>query len=165
MKPFAQALNELREQIALLRTRSDALKHAPPSRDEIKTNLQTYLKTEADSTRSRLSNHLLSDVGSALKLRVSPAGYVDLAPVLALLLGHAQVTKVLLSCLDIPEGAPSVADRAAELQEVEDRLYGLELKEEVTIRALEDAGHSIIRRADARPEIVLAMVDGQGHVL
>lgn len=164
---MTNSLKSLRAEIAQLQERRDSLKHASPSRDEIKSRLTPHLKAESDALRRSAGNALLGDDISPLRLRVSPAGFVDLVPVLSLLLGVPAVAKALVSCLDgyVDDNAPSASDRLAELADIAERLDGLELAEEAEVCRLELIGQQAPRRANARPEIVLAVVDDQGKVL
>lgn len=165
MTPILQSLTQLRGEIVQLKTHRDQLQRSTQSRDEIRSQLVPHLKAESDALRRSIGHKLLGNVGEPLKLRVSPNGFVDVGPVLALLMGVPQVAKALTACLEgyVDADAPTEAQRATELQDVEERLYSLEMAEEAEVCHLEAIGHAVARRGDARPEIVLAVLDEQVH--
>jgi hypothetical protein len=87
------------------------------------------------------------------------AGEVALARTLVLLLGADEVQRVLLRCLeDVPLGLDNAA-RNQRLFEIDDELTALETEEEALIEQSEELGTPVMRRADARPEIVIGARD------
>ena len=71
-------------------------------------------------------------------------------------LGKAAIKKTLSALVDeLPDGLEPVA-KAKRLAAIEAELLRLEIEEEEFIVELEQAGETILRRADARPEIILA---------
>jgi hypothetical protein len=81
----------------------------------------------------------------------------DPAPVLAWLFGDQLKAKLAdeISGLDIAGPLP-LAERAAEAQRLEAEIEGLEVQEEILVRALEQTGEPVERRADASIDIILA---------
>ena len=81
---------------------------------------------------------------------------LDLGPLLLALLGKAVAKKALSAYVDeLPEGLAPKA-RASRLAAIESELHLLETSEEAAIVDAEQHGEVILRRADARPEIILA---------
>lgn len=102
-----------------------------------------------------LGGHGLSN---ALAVRsVGAPALLDLGAVLAAVLGADPLKAALRSHLaDVPEGLPRAA-RIARRAEIDAELWTIEAREEALIVAAEASGQSVQRRADARPEIVLAI--------
>jgi hypothetical protein len=81
---------------------------------------------------------------------------LDMGPLLISVLGKAAIKKTLSALVDeLPDGLEPVA-KAKRLAAIEAELLRLEIEEEEFIVELEQAGETILRRADARPEIILA---------
>lgn len=81
---------------------------------------------------------------------------VDLGPLLVALIGAKPLRKHLAALVnELPEGLGPDA-KAQRLHEIGAILDELEAAEEALIVELELAGEDVLRRADARPEIVLA---------
>jgi hypothetical protein len=81
---------------------------------------------------------------------------LDMGPLLISVLGKAAIKKTLSALVDeLPDGLEPVA-KAKRLAAIEAELLRLETEEEEIIVELEQAGETILRRADARPEIILA---------
>ncbi len=79
-----------------------------------------------------------------------------MGPLLISVLGKAAIKKTLSALVDeLPDGLEPVA-KAKRLAAIEAELLRLEIEEEEFIVELEQAGETILRRADARPEIILA---------
>lgn len=99
------------------------------------------------------SGLLVADVHSGTRERGATA---MLGPLLVLLCGKDRVSEVLtLAAEVVPEG-PSLAERKQKLATLRDELDQLEREEERLIVEAEREGVRLMRRADARPEIVLA---------
>lgn len=154
----ATTLEELRVKIAAAQARRTELKSAPLAHAEVRVRLNDWATTESNERRRLLAYHAANDPGSALRLRASPDGVVDLGPVLCALLGPATVAGMLASMVESSYAdTPGSADRAAELAEIDSELDRLEREEEREVCRLEVAGQRVVRRADARPEIVLEL--------
>jgi len=81
----------------------------------------------------------------------------DAGPLLVALLGPAAVKQALsAACETIPPGL-SPKERAAALAALQAELDRLESEEEALVVGMEARGQSVLRRADARPEIVLGV--------
>ncbi len=81
---------------------------------------------------------------------------MDLSPLLVTLLGQDRVKELLLqACDDLPEGLDPPA-RILRLAKIDADLEALERDEEDRIVELENQGVSIMRRPDARPELIIA---------
>ena len=81
---------------------------------------------------------------------------LDMGPLLISVLGKAAIKKTLSALVaELPDGLEPVA-KAKRLAAIEAELLRLETEEEEIIVELEQAGETILRRADARPEIILA---------
>lgn len=84
------------------------------------------------------------------------AGRVDLAPVMAMLLGSDVLVGALTRDIDaIPEGLEPKA-RFDSLQRLRETLLQLETDEEASIRLLEATGEHVYRRPDADPRALVA---------
>ena len=78
--------------------------------------------------------------------------------VFALMIGRDIVVERLFAeASHVAEKGLSAAERATKLAEVEREIHDIELTEEEVVRSLEGGGQQPERRADARPEIVLAV--------
>ena len=96
----------------------------------------------------------LTDV---LALRARPDGYVDLAPMLAVLIGPDALAAALdRYALDLPASTDPVAT-ADRLAGIAAELVAIEDAEEVEVCRLEGLGERPARRADADPAIVLKL--------
>jgi hypothetical protein len=81
---------------------------------------------------------------------------IDLSPILVSVLGAAAVRAAILDAIEqVPTGLPA-SERRTRVREIDAELDQLEGDEERLIEESEAAGRPIARRADARPEIVLA---------
>jgi hypothetical protein len=61
-------------------------------------------------------------------------------------------------------GKLRAADRARQLAKLRARLDELEVAEEMEVMKLERDGHTVLRRAEARPELLLAVWGNEGDV-
>lgn len=157
-------LETLRETIRARQSERASIADAPAALSEAKARLVDTLRQSAEAVRTITGIRATTDPASALLARVRADGYVDLAPLLVLLIGVDRVAKPLLSALDglnLPEGMPT-AERAAALATLNADLDALERAEEREVCRLESAGQRVVRRPDARPEIVLALADAEG---
>ncbi len=159
--------NELREQIADLQREQRDLSSVRRSRAEVaahvKKTVERWGAEAAKTNRLDLGelahgHALLGHVEVTLGVGNSPS-FADVGPLLVLLLGAQKVSTALLAGIDsVPEGLPT-EQRERRLAEISAELDRLEAGEERLILASEAAGAPVLRRADARPEIVLALAD------
>lgn len=164
-----QELNELRDQIHDLKAERLAILHRQCSREQVKAMLDSWLATSEE--RGRMALQLAVDRamagqafapfyahGNAAVIHSPGAASfsLDLGPLLISVLGKATVKKSLLALVEqLPDGLEPAA-KAKRLEAIDAELLRLETEEEALIVQLEQAGESILRRPDARPEIILA---------
>lgn len=160
-------LETLRARIGEVRDDLAALDAEPPSHDDLRAGLRRRLERGASEHAERLKRnaprYVAGDVSDLLPLPVHDSrglpSVVDVAPALALLLGLDRACALFDPYLTArPDGMPA-ADRAALRADYLAELDALELAEEAEIRRLQAAGEDVTRRADARPECVLALDD------
>lgn len=160
-------LERIRAHIGEARDDLQALDAEPPSHDDLRAGMRRRLERAGDALRDKLqrnaSRYVSGDVADLLPLPVHESrglpSVVDLAPALALLLGLDQACALFDPFLTSrPNGMPA-ADRATLRAEYLADLDALELAEESECRRLQAAGEDVTRRADARPEVVLALDD------
>lgn len=160
---------ELRQRIAELQAERAAIHRQRRSRDEVKSAVDAWLSSAEQQGRESL--HLALEramVGQSFTpchVHGNAAVFdshcaaplsLDLGPLLVMILGKAAVKKSVSLFIDgLPEGLDP-ATRARRLAEIERDLYQLETEEEGRVVELENAGEPILRRPDARPEIILA---------
>lgn len=151
---------DIRNQIAAKQAEATALETSGPSRAERRAAAEVYARSAAAVGDQRLQYAVESgDMQSAFTLQASHAGVVDVAPLLAALLGHKAFAAALVKFADQTADGPTAAERAARVAEISNELDRLETDEEALIVGSEAAGSPIPRRGDARPEIVLKLVD------
>ena len=153
---------DIRTQIAALQAERAALGVSGPSRSERRAAAEGYARTVAVLGEQRLQYGLESgDWQSAFSLQATQAGVVDVAPLLAGMLGHKAFAAALCKFAEQSPDAPPAAERVSRMAAIGNELDVLEAAEEAFIVRSENAGLSIPRRGDARPEIVLALVEAQ----
>lgn len=106
--------------------------------------------------------------GDLLHLPGTPGAHgivsIPVGPLLVHMLGAGAVRNALLAELDAVPDLPPAAERAARINEIDAELDRLETAEEALIVESETTAHPIDRRADARPEIVLAVVESASAI-
>lgn len=145
-------IDEVRAQIRELQGQRNGLQAQSRSRAEVRTHVESLVNEWHNEARAQ----------HALNLRLLATGQArgllsadKFGPAVVLLLGTDHVTNALLTHLDgVPEGFDAAA-RKARITEINAELDTLEAEEEALIVVAEEAGERVIRRADARPEIVL----------
>ncbi|WP_088285943.1 hypothetical protein [Ideonella sp. A 288] len=160
----APTLETLRAKIMETQARRATLTGAPPAHSEIRAALLAHLSESADRTSRAAGARVASHPAHALRVPVGPDGSVDLAPLLSLLFGPDRLAKPLLSAmegLNLPDGMPA-AERAATVAALDAELDDLERREEREVCRMEAAGRRVLRRPNARPDIVLALTDAAG---
>lgn len=128
-------------------------------RDQARAEIDAYCTSAVAEIKGRLSYVVTTGEGlaDALVVRARADGRVDLAPLIAVLLGTDKLAAVLGSFAD---DLPPSADRAARadrLAEIAVELDEIETREEMEVERLEALGLSPGRRGDARPSIVLKL--------
>ena len=160
-------VRHLRDLRAQLRAEADALRARPGEVSETLAKLDAEVSRLAAEGRARMSASGLDGRRDRIELRAgthgaaSPSGTVSGADALATLAFFApdlvrEKMAAEIAALAADADTISAADRAAELSRCDADLRACEASEELAIRAAEEAGIEILRRADALPEIVLA---------
>jgi hypothetical protein len=147
-----QALDRLRDQIQATRKTISEISSAPVPADEVRARLEkaiaaaVYAQVPENSFESFAgADHNYGTLPVELK-------FTDLA----YLFGTEAVTELILkriSARDRKAGLPS-AKRVVKVAELAAQLEDLERQEELEILRMESAGHAIVRRADASPELL-----------
>lgn len=162
---YADEIKNLRERIAARQSEHRELTEQVRSRAEVGEyvgRVVTRLEDGATLATRRALQALAYGYAPLMEANVvEGAGIVpsvaELGEMLTLMVGAEHVKSALLKHLDsVPEGLPA-AQRAARLAQITAELEELEAREEDLICQAEDAREFVLRRADARPEIVLAL--------
>ena len=152
-----QTLAALRARIAVLQ--ADPIRNAGPSRAERVADIESFLRGAAAAGDQRMAHHVAMDNPAEVFMARdrTPDGAVNVAAMLAALLGPEALAAIL--CRHLPEGGdgPTGAERAERILELDRELIEAERAEERLIEASESAGVPIARRADADPRAVLGM--------
>lgn len=152
-----QTVAMLRARIAVLQ--SDPIRNAGPSRAERVADIESFCRGAAAAGDQRMSLHVA--MGNSAEVFMArdrtPDGAVNVAAMLAALLGPDALAAIL--CRHLPEGGegPTAAERAERILELDRELFEAECAEERLIEASEAAGVPIARRADADPRAVLGV--------
>jgi hypothetical protein len=168
----ASEIDQLRETIHALQGERKVIMQQKLSRAEVKAALKNRIKHAADEGAKELQLAMLlcASGGFVNPLQVTAKGYSDpqdtvfananLAPLLVALLGVDVIESALSKHLDaaVPVGLEPKA-RTKRLAEIEVELDRAERAEEALIVQAEALGKAVYRRGDARPEIVLAVLD------
>jgi hypothetical protein len=164
-----QELNELRDQIHGLKTERLAILRQQCSREQVKAMLDSWLARSEE--QGRMALQLAVDRAMAgqafapfyahgnaavIQSPGAAAFSLDLGPLFISVMGKAAVKKNLLVLVEqLPDGL-ELAAKAKRLEAIDADLLRLETEEEARIVEFELAGESILRRPDARPEVILA---------
>lgn len=153
----AEVVEAIRARVLELQGERKRLEESDASREEIEAKTVTALTAQADVMRRQIGARMNEDgAAHALVLR-DPR---DLGPTLAALLGVDVVAQFLMRAADgCMRFGPPAAEKAARLAEIAAELELDEIEEESLIEASESTDAPILRRADARLEIVLALPD------
>jgi hypothetical protein len=148
-------LSALREHIAALQAEHLELSTAGPGREALTPMMEDLVDQLAADGRRRLLASLQSSPMNPFRL-AGLGNATDAGPLLVGLLGATSVKKALRGILeDLPAGLP-LQQRECRLAELNNALLDLERQEEAMVREMEAQGLPVLRRADARPEVVLA---------
>lgn len=170
LNAMLEKVDDCRETIATLRTERDRVARSPRPAAEILDLLDDWLdKAATDGVDLlRLGRLTRRDQPVMLELphHVDPAaGYVDSSPATRALFGlliatsRPAIRSIIQGQLeDLTRGKEGLTDEQmnARLAEIDAEILSAELSEEAAIRALEGAGVTVLRRADASPVAVLA---------
>jgi hypothetical protein len=163
-------VDDVREQIAILRVERDRVARAPRPASEIMTALDDHLDQIATDAVDglRLGSLLRRDqpVALALPYRLDPeTRAIDSTGAVKSLLGlmvaaNRQSFREIVQgqIEDLTRDRPGMSDAElhARLAEIDAELLAAELSEESSIRALEASGINVQRRGDADPRAALA---------
>ena len=145
----------LRSRIAALQSEREALVVAGPNAAERAALVRDYCKHAGSAANVGIAYAFATgDLGPALKVRADPSGTLDLAPLLAAVLGPDALAEALCRHIADDDG-PDAATRSARLVSIDTELDKLHNTEEDLVEASEAAGSPIPRRADAPPAVVL----------
>lgn len=156
---------ELRSQRIALLNEAHEIEAQPRSRGEVELFVRQWAADRAQAGAARLAHHVANlaaghDLRGVLKAQgqtTTTGVAVDLSDMLAGLIGAEGLAEVLLRALpEVPEGLDTKA-RAERLARIAADLDKIEREEERLICRAEAVGTPIWRRADARPEVVLAL--------
>jgi Flp pilus assembly protein TadB len=162
-------LNQLRERIAALQTERASINALRRSREQVQATVDRWLSIAEAQGKAALQLAVdRAQAGQALapcQVQGNAAVYqspgaapfsIDLGPLLVALVGKTAIQKRLAALVDdLPDGLAPTA-KAQHLEAIADELLRLETEEEARIVEMEQAGETVLRRPDARPEIVLA---------
>jgi len=152
---------DLRIEIAALHAERADLANSGPTRTELEAQITTQCHHAATSDEAQRMRNLVAN-GMAyeaftLDHRKPPQIAHNLMSVFAAVLGPGRLAAALHEHIaHLPDGS-TAAERTARVVAINAELDRLEADEERLIEASELAGAPIARRADARPEIILAV--------
>lgn len=165
-------IEQLRQRIAALTAERSALTSAPRSHAETRADVERWCAAQATIGDGRIGHHVkgvahsgdLNDVFKVSAITGAPRGHagampapIDLAPMLASVLGPVALAEILGRHLPADDNGVTAADRRARIVEIEAELFEAECAEERLIEASEAAGAPIARRADMDPRAVLGL--------
>ncbi|TAW18455.1 hypothetical protein [Rhizobium ruizarguesonis] len=161
-------VEELRSEIFRLREQRREVENAPIGREETVTRIRAELdRLERDALkrlmpgRFRLplrSGHVVPNLDDLFNITSSPTFSAFEGVGAACVLGNrAEVeAKIVAHAMaDMPGEGMSDSERAAQLRKIDAEIDAAERAEEALIRDAEEAGITVFRRRDARPEIFL----------
>jgi len=165
---ISQRVHTLRAQITALQAERVALRERVRSTSEVREHVERQVARWAEEADKQLRRDLaaagthravamlLTDVDEG---GLSLPSTVNLGPVLTLVLGEEVLKARILSRLDAVAECPDSAQRVARVEAIGRELDRLEAEEEGLIVESEESGDAVLRRGDARPEIVLGTRD------
>jgi hypothetical protein len=162
-------VNDIRDRIEALKTERREVWAQARSRDEVRQWVHDQVARWESESEIQLRRDLRCLAAGHRNVKLLEgeviAGEVSLARALVGLLGSEVVERALLRRLeDVPQGLDSDA-RNQRLFDIDEELTALEVREEVLIEQSEEMGTPIMRRGDARPEIVIGARDPRPDVL
>ena len=154
------SLEKLRARIVELKNALASINQAPRPASEVRAALvEVFKHAEYATSAADPFETLVRDIVTP----VLPAE-VGLG-LLVYFIGAEELADRALKRLVIPAGALSMDERLKKRSQTEAQLLYAEREEEREILRLEAAGHAVLRREDASPEVLLAVwgeVDGTG---
>lgn len=165
-------ITKLRETRAALLAELEGLDGAELPPDEWRSRAHAWLDRMAEQGESLFAYGLRGARSTeyhqprvnALEIAVARGGHalasVDLGAFAALLLRDALRDRIdrTIAAESYDYGLP-LAERPRRRAKLEDQIHAIEVREELLIRAAQGDGVTIQRRADAKPELVLAWQD------
>lgn len=157
-------VESLRQQIADKQAERKALQAQTRSPAEVRVHVEKQVARWAEEATRQLRRDLTGaasgnppELLEAFVNAGSPTipATVTIAPILALMLGADMLKERILAHLDAVPECPDTPQRLARIEEIGRELDDLESEEERLICEAEERGEFILRRGDARPEIVL----------
>lgn len=159
------AVEEIRNELSRLRQERGAVEGAPITRAETAQAIKLHLDHLQAEAMARLSPGGFRRGGSAASaddaFRVRASQYTSAAELVGGLCLFGLRSQIESNMLDlemtaVPGDGLSDSERAAKIRKIDADIDAAERAEEFLIRNAEDAGISVYRRRDARPEIYLA---------
>lgn len=164
-KSLAERIADLRETIKVRQSERIQLTEQVRSPSEVRACVAAMVARWQEEATKRLRYSMIRlaggdknvDLGRAEVHEATPtrAPEAELGPLLTLVLGEAVVQERLCILLDAVPDSPDTPERLERLAAIVSELDELETEEERLICESEHAGEPILRRGDARPEIVL----------
>lgn len=158
-----------RTRIAELNAEREVIRDAPLSRAETTSAITAWCAEQAGELETRI-RYRVNQVAHGDDLQglfvvqpMTPGGKIDMVSLVAALFGPQTMADALCGRLD-PDTGMSRSEKLQRLQSIDEELDALERREEAAVVRSELEGRPIARRADARPEIVLALADEDPHV-
>lgn len=155
-----QAISEIRGRIRELRDERHRVEHRPPPIDIVQNRADEFVRSHAARANDKLpgiTRALLAPPGRYKQPSVTSDEHGSL---LLASLGDMLAAKLKADVAadydEQGETGISDADRADELERLDQQLLDAELAEESLLRSGEEAGFAIHRRPDADPRAVLA---------
>lgn len=152
----------VRQRIDELKTEAQTLTAAPRARAEVRADILAWCEMQASEARTaHVVQNLAfgSSLEGALTVRPNFGGALDLAPLLAALIGPERLAEALGAHLDGVADGPTSAGRTSRLAAIDTELFDAERSEEQVIEAAEARGEHVARRGDADPRAVLWLDD------
>ena len=141
MKPTD--ITRLRARVAALQSERDALAIAGPNAAERTALVHDYCRAAGSAANVGIAYAIATgEFGPALKVRADPSGTLDLAPLLAAVLGPDALAAALVQHIADDDG-PDAATRSARLIAIDAELDRLEREEEAAIVRSEAAGSPV----------------------
>jgi outer membrane murein-binding lipoprotein Lpp len=156
-------IEALRGQISTLQAERDALQNQTWSRSEVAYKVRRMVDEWQDKSAEQNRLYLLwmahGDHGHKLLTAdtVGTEHAAMLGPAMVTMLGAEQVAARLLAGIDSVLEGLDTAERLSRIAAIAADLDRLETEEEALVCAAETQGAEVLRRPDARPEIVLAL--------
>jgi hypothetical protein len=144
--------------IATLQADARKIETAPPNRAEVVAGIESFWRGAAAAGDQRLAHYVATGaLADAVTLRAGPDGLVNVAPLLAALLGPDVPAAAMIRHVPDGAGGLATAERADRLAAIAVELLVAECAEEALHEAAEARGERVHRRPDADPRAVLGV--------